>query len=235
VCVALLAASLPAANAHAAKDKGKDKSKPKSQVRLDAEGIYAMTMTRGEGGLHIVEYWSKPGLLRAHTTISGHPFVTLVSKDTYYTLDPVFKRGVAIARSDRAVAADRGRLRLFGNEFEDMLAAGAEKIRTEETPGGPLDVYRLTDDEGRRTVWVTADEYRLPLKFETFDRRTGSDASLEYLDWSPLRLPEKFFEAPKAGWEIERVESYDDWLKAPRDAAVKQAPIIFPLLLHGRP
>jgi len=224
--------TLPIAEARAAAD---EKAAQKTRPRLDAEGIYAMTMTRGETGLHIVEYWSKGATLRAHTTISGHPFVTLVFGDTYYTLDPVFKRGVAIPRSERAKAADRGRRRLFGNEYEDMLAAGAERIRSEESPGGTLDVYRLTDDMGRRTVWVTADDYRLPLKFETFDRRTGAEARLEYLSWSPLRLNDAFFAAPGDDWEIDRVESYDAYLKAPGTASFKAAPVIFPLLLHGRP
>lgn len=208
---------------------------PDARPRLDAEGVYAMTMTRGESGLHIVEYWSKGATLRAHTTIAGHPFVTLVVGETYYTLDPVFKRGVALQRSPRALAADKGRRRLFGNEFEDMLAQGAERIRTEETPSGPVDVYRLTDEKGRRTVWVTGDDYKLPLKFETFDRRSGAEAMLEYLSWSPLRLSESFFDPPGEAWEIERVDSYDDYIKAPRNASFRGAPVIFPLLLHGRP
>jgi hypothetical protein len=215
----------------ATEDRGSKSAAP----RVDAQGVYAMTMTRGEQGLHIVEYWSKGPTLRAHTTIAGHPFVTLVVGDTYYTLDPVFKRGVALTRSDRALAADRGRHRLFGNEFEDMLAAGAERIRSEETPAGPVDVYRLTDGKGRRTVWVTADAYQLPLKFETFDRRSGAEARLEYVSWTPLRLDEGFFAPPGADWEIERVSSYDEYLKSPRDASFKAAPVIFPLLLHGRP
>jgi len=212
-----------------------EETPPAAAPRLDAEGIYAMTMSRGETGLHIVEYWSKGATLRAHTTIAGHPFVTLVLADTYYTLDPVFKRGVAIPRSPRAKEADKGRRRLFGNEFEDMLASGAEKIRSEKTPAGPVDVYRLTDDDGRRTVWVTADEYTLPLKFETFNRHSGNEARLEYLSWSPLRLDDGFFAAPDADWDIERVPSYEDWLRAKPSASFKKAPVIFPLLLHGRP
>lgn len=227
-----LFALFPAAEAMAAKEKA---AAPPPKKQLDAEGIYAMTMSRGPTALHVVEYWSKGATLRAHTTISGHPFVTIVVADTYYTLDPVMKRGVAIPRSPRSMAADEGRRRLFGNEFEDMLKAGAEKIRTENSPAGPLDVYRLTDDAGRRTVWVTSDEYHLPLKFETFDRRTGAEAMLEYLSWAPLRLEDGFFEPPVDGWKIERVPSYDAWLRAEPTEPFKQAPIIFPLLLHGRP
>ncbi len=228
----LCCAVLPVASASAAKD---DRVAPAAAPRLDAEGVYAMTMTRGESGLHIVEYWSKGSTLRAHTTIAGHPFVTLVVGDTYYTLDPVFKRGVALRRSARALAADKGRHRLFGNEFEDMIAAGAERVRSEQTPAGPVDVYRLTDDKGRRTVWVTADDYKLPLKFETFDRRSGAEARLEYLSWSPLRLSDDFFAAPGSDWEIERVETYEAYLESPPNASYKAAPVIFPLLLHGRP
>lgn len=226
------ALALSAPGADAAKD---EKVPAAAAPRLDAEGIYAMTMTKGGTGIHVVEYWSKGATLRAHTTISGHPFVTIVSKDMYYTLDPIFKRGVAIARGPRSMAADKGRRRLFGNEFEDMVAAGAEKIRSEKSPAGLLDVYRLTNEEGKRTVWVTADEYRLPLKFETFDRRTGVDSSLDYLSWSPLRLRDDFFDPPTVDWEIERVETYEEWLRAPANASFKQAPVIFPLLLHGRP
>jgi len=222
-----------AASAEAAKPESAPKTEPTR--RIDAEGVYAMSLTRSDSGLHIVEYWSKGATLRAHTTIGGHPFVTLVDAEHYYTLDPVFKRGVAIPRSPRAKAADRGRHRLFGNEFEEMLAQGGEKIRSEETPAGPVDVYRLTDDKGRRTVWVTGDTYKLPLKFETFIRATGETAQLEYLSWSPLRLPAEFFSPPGEDWEIERLPSYDAWLGADLTATYRQAPIIFPLLLHGRP
>lgn len=235
VIAGLAAAALigPAGPAPAAK---KEKKPPvKSGARVDAEGVYAMSMTQSDTGLHIVEYWSRPSVLRAHTTLGGHPFVTLVDAETYYTLDPVFKRGVAIPRSPRAKAADKGLHRLFGNEFEEMRSKGAEKIRTEETPAGTLDVYRLTDDDGRRTVWVTSDDYHLPLKFETFIRATGETARLEYLSWAPLRLTDEFFAAPGADWDIERLPSYEAWLQADRTATFRQAPIIFPLLLHGRP
>lgn len=233
----VLLATLFAEPAEAAKKAAKkDRPAPAEDVkRIDAEGVYAMSMARGDSGLHIVEYWSRQGQMRAHTTLGGHPFVTLVTEDTYYTLDPVFKRGVAVPRSPRSTAATRGRHRLFGNEYEDMRAQGAEKIRSEQTSAGPVDVYRLTDDNGRRTVWVTGDEYRLPLKFETFIRATGETAQFEYLSWSPLRLTGEFFTVPGEGWDIERVPSYEAWVTADRNATFRQAPIIFPMLLHGRP
>ncbi len=208
---------------------------PAAAPRIDEDGIYAMTTTRGESGLHIVEYWSKGTTLRAHTTIAGRPFITLVSASRYTLLDPISRRGVSIPRGPRATEQDAGRRRLFGNEFESMRDQGAERIRTEESPMGPLEVYRLTDDSGRRTVWVTADQYQLPIRFQTFDRRTGNEASVEYRGWAPVPLSEAFFEVPSEGWVIDQVPTYDDWLKAPVTEAFKQAPIFFPLLLHGRP
>ena len=238
LCVALLLVvvlAFPGWAAAKGKSKGKGKAKAEQSQRVDTEGVYAMSMSRGDSGLHIVEYWSKGRTMRAHTTLSGHPFVTLVDSEYYYTLDPVFKRGVAIPRSPRSKAADEGRQRLFGNEYEDMIEGGAAKIRSEETPAGPIDVYRLTDDTGRRTVWVTGDEYHLPLKFETFIRSTGETAQLEYLSWAPLRLMGEFFSAPGADWELERVPTYEAWVKAAPSSGFKQAPIIFPTLLHGRP
>ncbi len=208
---------------------------PPAAPRVDAQGIYAMTTTRGETGMHIVEYWSKGATLRAHTTIAGRPFVTLVSGDVYTLLDPIARRGVSIPRSPRAMAQQKGRRRLFGNEFESMLEQGAERIRSEESPMGTLDVYRLTDEDGRRTVWVTSDQYKLPIKYETFDRRTGDEARVEYRGWAPVALTDAFFGVPTEGWEIERVPSYDAWMKAPSSEGFRKAPIFFPLLLHGRP
>ena len=206
-----------------------------AKADLDALGVYAMSTARTESGIHIVEYWSKGAVLRAHATIKGHPLWTLVTEDTYYTLDPVFRRGVAIPRSPRSIEANRGRRRLFANEYEDMLAAGAEMIRSEDTPSGPVEVYRVTDGGGRRTVWVTSDAYRLPLKFETYSRATGQIGRLDYVNWSPLKLSDEFFEPPTDGWEITKVPTYQAWLRGKPGDDFRQAPIIFPLLLHGRP
>ena len=100
-----------------------------------------------------------------------------------------------------------------------------------------MDVYRLTDDRGRRTVWVSGDEYQLPVRFETFIRATGETARLEYWNWAPMRLPDEFFASPSGadGWKITTVESYEAWLSANRSERFRQVPIILPVLLHGRP
>lgn len=193
---------------------------------------YATSFGQSDSGYVVVQYWSKGARFRSEAIIAGHPITTIVNGDWYYTLDGLSGVGMAIRRSPVAIAKDAGRLRPFATEYDDMLAHGGERIRSEKMNGGDVDVYQLTDDKGRRTLWATQDENRLPVRVESFERRSGRTGRLDYVSWVPnIRIADSFFEPP-SNIEIQRFESYSDYLDALRKGPVPPAPPLFGYLLH---
>lgn len=193
---------------------------------------YATSFGQSDAGYVVVQYWSKGARFRSQAVIAGHPITTIVNGDWYYTLDELAGIGMAIRRSKFAIAKDSMRLRPFATEYHDMLEHGGEKIRSEELNGGPVDVYQLTDDKGQKTLWATQDENRLPLRMESFERRTGRRGRLDYVTWLPnLIISDGFFEPPP-NVALQRFESYEDYIGALRKGPVPPAPPLFGYLLH---
>jgi hypothetical protein len=91
---------------------------------------YASTVANNEEDILVVNYWSKGTLFRAETVMSGHRIATVVNGGTYYIFDEVAGTGVAIERSERALAEDAARERPFGNDFVDIIEGGGELIRS---------------------------------------------------------------------------------------------------------
>lgn len=195
-------------------------------------GFHATTLGRSDFEIVLVQYWSKGARFRSETIVTGHPIVTLVNDRWYYTWDALSGEGYGIKRAKSMVAADRSRARPFGMELKELLDEGGEKVRSEDMNGIPVDVYRVTDDDGRRTLWVDVERFNLPVRLESYSRKTGRTGSMDWINWIPgLVIPDSFFELPK-GLEVERFDSYEAYLEKLGEAPVPPAPPLFRYLLH---
>jgi hypothetical protein len=232
LCLVLLA---PAAHAKEAHGKAAGKAGGKAARAEAGPGTwYAQRITRGDQGVLVTDLWSKGRRLRSETVFSGIPILTIVSGDWYYVIDVAQQRGVAIRRSQAALLKDRTEAsqRPFGNAGAELRAAGAEVIRQTTVAGRSCKVWQLSNDSGRRQVWITDDDASLPLREDTLDR-SGAHAVTDYVDWlRDLPLPDSFFE-PEPNVQLERIE-YDEYLKRAEKGPVGPAPVLFGDLLHGR-
>ena len=194
---------------------------------------YAQALARGELGLNVTHFWSKGAMLRAETVIAGHAVVTIVKGPWYYAIDELTGRGVAIRRDAGAVARDAPQRRPFGNEYEILLAQGAEKVGEEMLWGRSTEVYRITDQQGRREAWVTSDDAKLPLRVEIFDRQSGKQGSTEYVIWNnSLDIPDAFFE-PASDVSFERMEFEEYVRRSAENGSAGPVPVLYASLLHG--
>jgi outer membrane lipoprotein-sorting protein len=223
----LLAASAQAAKKDEKDAAKKDEKKPSSW--------YARSLVHGDSGIIVWDYWAKGRKLRAETIIGGTPIVTFVSGEFYTILDMLKQTGVAIRRAPEAIAADRTRAdeRPFGREGQELIAKGAEFVRSEEISGRPCRMVRLTEERGKTEVWLTDDKRKLPVRVEFSLRDTGAKSTTDYIDWvADLELSDAFFE-PDPRVELERVE-YADYVTRTQSGPVGPAPVLFSNLLHGR-
>ncbi len=195
---------------------------------------FAQVLAHAETGLNVSYFWSKGAKLRAETVIAGRRITTLVSGDTYYAYDAVGQTGVAITRSPKAIAADARGQRPFGREFENLTSQGAERIREEDLMGRPCEVYRLTDQLGRRELWVTKDKLRLPVRISVYRRDTGRTVTTEYINWlTGLSIADGFFE-PEASIKLERFD-FDAYMKrSSTGEPIGPVPVLYIDLLVGR-
>lgn len=197
---------------------------------------FAEALARGAaGGINVTYFWSRNAKLRAETVVAGHKVVTIVNGEHYYAYDDLQKIGVDIRRAPEAIARDRPDRRPFGNELEALLSQGAEKVGEQSLAGRPCELYRVTDSRGRRSLWVTKDAHRLPVRIEIFNRVQSSTQYTDYLNWlQGLAMPDAFF-APEPGIELEpfTLESY--LARTAEEGPVGPVPILYADLLHGRP
>jgi outer membrane lipoprotein-sorting protein len=207
----------------------KDKSIEKPAI----PSWYTQTFTRGDAGLNVTYLWSLKSKFRAETVVSGHKLVTIVNGETYYVYDELTMTGIAIRRAPAALAAESRTLRPFGNEAQILMDEGGEKIREESIAGTRADVYQATDDDGRRIVWVTQDDQRLPIRLELFNRKSGSTRYKEYVDWvSGLSIGDSFFE-PEPGIQFERFELDEYIQNTLAKGSAATLPILYRELLYG--
>lgn len=215
------------------RDKDKRSSASKSGSRPTI-GFYATTVGRSAYEIVIVQYWSKGPMFRSETIVAGHPIITLVRGDEYYSWDELTGEGYVVKRTPEALAADGRRDRPFGTELEDLEAEGGELVRSETLNGVRVDVYRVTDDDGKRTLWVDAERLHLPVRLETYSRTSGRTGQLDWINWIPgLVIPDSFFEPP-AGRTFRRFESYEEYLGALGNGPIPPTPPLFHYLLHDR-
>lgn len=196
---------------------------------------YAQALARGPAGLNVTHFWSKGAMLRTESVIAGHKIVTVVNGDWYYAYDGLTNEGLAIRRQPETVARDDPDRRPFGDEFHVLTRQGAEKIREEEVLGRRTGVYRVTDDRGRRELWVTLDGNRIPLRLEIFDRKSATRRYTDYVNWqSDLYIPDAFFE-PEAAAKLEKI-GFEDYLRQTLEkGSVGPVPVLYTDLLYQRP
>jgi hypothetical protein len=194
---------------------------------------YTQTYTRNDTGMSVTYLWSLKSKFRSETVIRGHKLVTIVNGDTYYVYDALTMEGIAVRRAPAALAAESPDRRPFGNEAQILIDQGGEKIREENVAGKRAEVYQFTDKSGRRIIWVTQDDRRLPIHMELFDRKSGATRYKEYVDWvGGLPITDAFFE-PEPGIEFKRFELDEFIANALQEDSDITLPILYQDLLHG--
>ena len=184
--------------------------------------------------MRVDQLWSLGPLFRGFTVMGGNPILTLVNGERYTTLNPAIGSGVSIERSPRAIQQDSQRERPFGNELDEMLADGAEKVREETLGVQKCDLYRVTDARGRRELCVTQDADQVPLLLRVWDRKSGRSMESRYVGWSKgFPVKPAFFE-PDPRSQIEHL-SYQEYLRRRVRGPIGPAPPMHGELLHGRP
>jgi hypothetical protein len=194
---------------------------------------YAQALAYSEAGINVTHFWSKGAKLRAETVIAGHPVVTIVNGDTYYAYDLLARDGVAIARAPVAIEQDRERPRPFGNELDALLRNGGERIGEDQIGGRQVELYQVTDDLGKRQVWVTTDDQRLPIRLKVYRRQTAQTLHTDFLSWTRgLPIDDGFF-SPEPDVEITRL-SLEQYLQRQADRTpAGPVPVLYTDLLHG--
>ena len=195
---------------------------------------YAQALTRGEAGLNVTHFWSKGAMLRAETVVAGHKIVTIVRGDRYYAYDGLTGEGLAIKRDPATVASDRADVRPFAREYEILRKQGAELVREETLVGRKAGIYRVTDDHGRRELWVTQDDLRIPLRVDVFDRESGTQRTTDYVNWqSDFAMPDTFF-SPDARAALTEMD-YRDYLKrSSAEGMVGPVPVFYTGMLYRK-
>jgi hypothetical protein len=195
---------------------------------------YAQALTRGEAGLNVTHLWSKGAALRAETVVAGHKIVTIVRGDRYYAYDGLTGEGLSIRREPSVVAADKPDERPFAQEYEVLMRQGAELVREETLIGRRAGIYRVTDELGRRELWVTQDALRIPLRVDIFDRQSGTQRTTDYVNWqSDLEIPDAFFTPDSTARLLEM--DYTEYLRrSSAEGTVGPVPVFYTHLLFKK-
>lgn len=203
-----------------------------------ADSWHAERITSGGGTPRVERLWSKGSALRAEIVFGGHSIITYVKGDRYIVVDALTGKGTSIQRSPKAIGEDAKRGRPFGAEQQLLVAAGAEKVKTEGSGEGACDLYRVTDQAGRREVCVSTGAEHLPLVVRAWDRKSGAESETRYLAWAKdlegkdVVIPDSFF-SPDPRVALESV-TYEAFLaKAQQGESAAVAPILYPELLVG--
>jgi hypothetical protein len=234
--LAALAVALPVAGqerekAPAKPAAGEAKLPPGEPPKMNT--WYAQVLAHSPVGINVTHFWSKDRKLRAETVIAGRRIVTIVDETTYYTYDLLVRTGIAVQRSPIAIRQDAERQRPFGNEFFSLARQGAEPIGSDELGGENVEVYQITDQRGRRKIWVTKDDRRLPLRVFAFQRGAGREMTTDYLNWQRgLPILNAFF-VPEPGVDLAAL-SYEEYVqKQAERVPLGPVPVLYSDLLHG--
>jgi hypothetical protein len=193
---------------------------------------FALALAHSELGMNVAYFWSKGAKLRAETVIAGHKIVSLVNGDLYTAFDATSREGVAIGRAPEAIAQDAPGRRPFGREVEVVVGQGGEKVGEEEVGGRLCERYRVTDDAGRREVWVTKDELRLPVRLQIYTRLSGKTIHTDFVNWAAeIPIDDGFFQ-PDADLRLTRL-SYQEFSDR-QFTPIGPVPILYMDLLTGR-
>ncbi len=195
---------------------------------------FSQVLSHSDAGLNVSYFWSKGARLRTETVIAGRRVTTIVSGNTYYAYDAVGQNGIAVTRSPKAIAADARGERPFGREFENLVSLGAERVRDEKVMGRDCEVFRLTDQWGRRELWVTKDKLRLPVRVIVYRRDTQKTTTTDFVNWlTGLSIADGFFE-PESSIAFERLD-FDSYVKrSATGEPIGPVPVLYTDLLVGR-
>ena len=195
---------------------------------------YAQALTRGDAGLNVTHLWSKGAALRSETVVAGHKIVTIVRGERYYAYDGLTGEGLSIRREPAVVAADKPDERPFAQEYQVLMKQGAELVREETLIGRRAGIYRLTDENGRRELWVTQDALRIPLRIDIFDRQSGTQRTTDYVNWqSDLEIPDAFF-APDARATLTEMDYTEYLRRSTAEGTVGPVPVLYTHMLFKR-
>jgi len=195
---------------------------------------FSQVLSHSDAGLNVTYFWSKGAKLRAETVIAGRRVTTIVSGSTYYAYDAVSQNGVAVSRSPKAIATDARGERPFGREFENLLSQGAERIRAEQVMGRACEVFRLTDQLGRRELWVTQDKLRLPVRVVVYRRDTQKTTTTDFVNWlTGLSIADGFFE-PESSIAFQRLDFETYIQRSSTGEPIGPVPVLYTDLLVGR-
>jgi hypothetical protein len=193
---------------------------------------WTQRITFGAGPAFVENLWTKGRRMRAESIIEGHRVLTFVDDKRYVIVDDLGRTGLSIERSPHSVAQDAKRKRPFGNEVDDILKAGGEKVGEDVRAGQDVEHYRVSKSGGDRDeVWVTKDATRLPIEALYRDRETGAANRRVYLRWIEVPLPDDFF-APPRDVKLESM-GYDEYTSRSKQGPVGPAPPFYSDLLHG--
>jgi len=196
-----------------------------------AETWYTERLMTSGAAPTIEHLWSKGPWLRSELVVGGQPIVQLVKGNRYLIVNRLERKGIAIQRSPLAIAHDAAGKRPFADDRDRIVAAGGERVGSQEIGGRQCEVYRVTDGDGRRETCVTSTG--LPVRTEMWHRSSGSSSTASYLTWaSHVPLPDEFFD-PDPGFVIEEY-TYDGYLAAVQKGPVGPAPPLHSYLLHGK-
>jgi hypothetical protein len=206
---------------------------PEPEQPATPDTWYAQALAHSPIGINVTHFWSKGRLLRTETVIAGRPIVTIVTKDTYFAYDQLVRTGLAIQRAPLAVRQDSERSRPFGNEVASLRRQGAEKVREEQLGGRDVELYQVTDSQGRRRVWVSRDELRLPVRLEVYRRATGGNFLTDFINWQrAIPIADAFF-LPHPGIEFSWL-SYEEYVaKQAAREPIGPVPVLYTDMLHG--
>ena len=192
---------------------------------------YAQALTRGEAGLNVTHLWSKGAALRAETVVAGHKIVTIVRGDRYYAYDGLTGEGLSIRREPAVVAAEKPDERPFAQEYQVLMGQGAELVREETLIGRRAGIYRVTDEIGRRELWVTQDALRIPLRVDIFDRQSGTQRTTDYVNWqSDLEIPDAFF-TPDSNARLTDMDYTEFLRRSAAEGSVGPVPVLYTHML----
>jgi hypothetical protein len=166
--------------------------------------------------------------------VAGHKIVTIVSGSSYHAFDATSGKGITIEREKSAMARDRDDRRPFGNEYERLIEQGAEMIDKQEQMGRETGIFRITDDFGRRKLWVTLDEFHLPLRIEVYERASTRRTTTDYVNWqSGLAIEDSFFEPdPRATFERMDYATYAK--RSATEGPIGPVPVLYNRLLSAQ-
>jgi hypothetical protein len=195
---------------------------------------FSQVLSHSDTGLNVAYFWSKGAKLRAETVVAGRRITTIVSGNTYYAYDAVAQNGIAVGRSQKAIAADARGERPFGREFEGLVGKGAERIRDETVMGRECEVYRLTDGLGRRELWVTKDKLRLPIRIVVYRRDNQQTTTTDFVSWlTGLSIADSFFQA-ESSVAFERIDFETFAKRSATGEPIGPVPVLYTDLLVGR-